>query len=93
MKLRLSLHFSTWFLIEDDGPDEEEVLPSPYTWYPSEEGFKESDLASRKKRRYVIGTHSFLDLADPKLEDALEPVKGGQPSKHLPTTINQLDVN
>ncbi|XP_021945191.2 leucine-rich repeat-containing protein 74A-like [Folsomia candida] len=57
----------------DDVLSEEELQESPFAYHPSEEDFQESDLQSRKDRRYLLGTHSFLELNDPQLEDALVP--------------------
>ncbi len=52
---------------------DEEPPESPFAYHPSEEDFQESDLQSRRKRRYLLGTHSFLELNDPQLENALVP--------------------
>lgn len=61
----------------DDVLSEEELQESPFAYHPSEEDFQESDLQSRKDRRYLLGTHSFLELNDPQLEDALVPAHLG----------------
>ncbi|CAL8090065.1 unnamed protein product [Orchesella dallaii] len=62
---------------EDEDADEEdpiEIEKRLYKFHASDENFKESDLEERKKRRFLIGQHSFYDLADPHLEDALDPL-------------------
>lgn len=69
---------------EEDEDEEEEEEPESdssqpdipkrvFVHRPSDAEFQDSDLEDRKKRRYLIGAHSFMELNDPHLENALIP--------------------